>query len=128
MLKITNVERVAEQELKVEGKLSEPWVSELESAWNRVRQEARNGQIVVNLSDMTYVDAKGKAVLMTMVAEGARLTAKGIYCEYVVDELMKETQKAQARRHRRNGAGAKHSSSSSESSEELEHSPTKETH
>jgi len=102
VLKITNVEREAEQELKVEGKLSEPWVSELEAAWNRVRQEGRNGQVVVNLSDMTYVDSKGKAVLMAMVAQGAQLSAKGIYCEYVVDQLMNEMQKARARLHRRN--------------------------
>jgi hypothetical protein len=126
VLKITNVERAAEQELKVEGKLSEPWVSELESAWNRVRQEARNGQIVVNLSDMTYVDPKGKAVLMAMVAQGARLTAKGIYCEYVVDQLMNEIQKARARRRPRNGAGARHSRVISESRQGIQSSSTKE--
>jgi ABC-type transporter Mla MlaB component len=127
VLKITNLERAAEQELKVEGKLSEPWVSELESAWNRVRQEGRSGQIVVNLSDMTYVDPKGKAVLMAMVAEGARLTAKGIYCEYVVDQLLKETQKARARRHRRKRAGASQSGATSESRQGIESSPIKET-
>ena len=125
MLKITNVERAAEQELKVEGKLSEPWVSELESAWNRVRQEARNGQIVVDLSDMTYVDPKGKAVLMAMVAQGARITAKGIYCEYVVDQLMNEIQKAWARRHPRDRAGARHSGATRESRQGIQSSPTK---
>ena len=37
---------------------------------------------------------------MAMVAEGARLTAKGIYWEYVVKQLLNEARMARARWHR----------------------------
>ena len=127
MLKIIKVERERQSRLRVEGKLSEPCVSELQSAWNQIRQQGSKRQIVINLSDMTYVDPKGKKMLMAMVAEGARLTAKGIYCEYVVDQLVKETQKAQARRHRGNRAGASQSRAISRSRQEMQSSPIKET-
>lgn len=108
MLKITILEGGAEQRMKVEGKLAEPWVSELESAWNQVRRAGASHPVVVDLSSMTFIDPSGEAALMAMIAGGARLSAKGVYCEYVVDRLMKTLQKSQARRHRRNGAGVRH--------------------
>ena len=108
MLKITILEGKAEQKLKVEGKLAGPWVSELESAWSHLRQEGPTHQIVVDLSDLTFIDATGEAALTTMVAAGARLIAKGVYCEYVADRLLRRVYKTQGRRHRRNGAGVRH--------------------
>lgn len=122
MLRITNFENEAGLGLKVEGKLAEPCVSELESTWNRARGQAHNGQIVVDLSEMTYLDSRGEEALITMVAEGARLVAKGIYCEYVVEQIMKKAHKAGTRRHARNGSGSNHYG------QELQHSLTKETH
>jgi hypothetical protein len=111
MLKITVLDGGAGQSLKVEGKLAEPWVSELELAWNPIRQERPNGHIIVDLNEMTYMDPKGKAVLMAMIGDGARLIAKGVYYGYLVEQLMEKAQKEEACRRRRNGAGARHSAS-----------------
>lgn len=78
----------AEQTLRVEGKLASPWVSELVSAWNQVRQQFRDSMIVIDLSAVTVIDWIGKAALTAMVVKGVRLTAKGVYSEYVVEQLM----------------------------------------
>jgi hypothetical protein len=106
MLKITTLDGGTEQRLMVEGKLAEPWVSELELAWNQARQAGRASRIVVDLSGVIFIDPRGEAALTAMIAEGARLTAKGLYCEYVAKQLMNKARKARGRRHRRNGAGA----------------------
>ncbi len=116
MLKITILDSGAEQRLKVEGKLTEPWASELESAWNQARQAGDSRRIEVDLSEMTFIDQEGEAVLTAMVAEGAWLIARGIYCEYVVERLVKRARKAQARPRSRNGAGRGRSGSAGESS------------
>ena len=97
MLKITVVTNGKEQRLMVEGKLAEPCVSELESAWNQVRLTSGHRPIVVDLSGVTLINSTGEAALQAMVAEGARLTAKGLYSEFVVRQLMRKAGKADTR-------------------------------
>jgi hypothetical protein len=128
VLKITILDGGAGQKLKVEGKVAEPWVSELESAWNRARRASDNRRIEVDLSAMTFIDLKGEATLMAMIAEGARLTAKGVYCEYVVKQLVKRAQKTQAGPRSGDGAGSGRSGPATKSNHEFQRSPMKEMH
>jgi hypothetical protein len=100
MLKITVVDGGAEQRLMVEGKLVAPWVSELELAWNRARPAGRRCRVVVDLSATTAIDPSGKATLMAMIGEGARLTARGVYSEYLVEQLMNKAREVRAPQHR----------------------------
>jgi hypothetical protein len=88
MLKITVVDGGSEQRLLVEGKLMAPCVSELEQAWNQARRARRGSSIVVDLSWTTGIDPSGKAALVAMIGEGARLTAKGIYSKFLAEQLM----------------------------------------
>ena len=97
MLKITVIENGREQRLKVEGKLAEPCLSELESAWDHVRGASGNRPIVVDLSGVTLINSKGESALMAMIAGGAHLTAKGLYSEFVVKQLMNRSRKTQMR-------------------------------
>jgi ABC-type transporter Mla MlaB component len=98
MMRITVFDDKAEQRLIVEGKVAEAFVAELESAWEQVRQDAGGRPIVVDLTGVTRMDRKGEAALVAMVAEGARLSAKGIYWEYVVKQLLNEARRVRARR------------------------------
>jgi len=103
MLKITVFDGGAKKTLLVEGKVVEPWVSELELAWNRAQQTSRGSRIVVDLSGVTRIDPKGEAVLAAMVAQGAQPSAKGVYMDYVVKHLMNEARKLPRWRHRHSG-------------------------
>ena len=114
MLKITVVDDGGEQRLIVEGKLVAPWVSELESAWNQARQAGPSSRIVVDLSGTTAIDPSGMAALTAMIGEGARLTAKGVYSVYVVQQLMNKPRKVRAHGHRHNRAHAIDSSPAKE--------------
>jgi hypothetical protein len=100
MLKITVVEDETERRLLVEGRLTAPWVSELESAWNQARRADRRCRIVVDLSATSAIDRSGRAALMALVGDGALLTAKGVYSEYVAQQLMNTARQVRAPRHR----------------------------
>jgi len=115
MLKITVVDSGIERKVMVEGKVAEPWVSELEAAWNQARQAGGNRPIVVDLRGVTAIDPKGEVALEMMVAEGAHLAVKGLYWEYVVGRLIDRARKKLAHGHRRCGAGAEVSSSTKKS-------------
>lgn len=87
MLKITVLDSGLERKVMVEGKLAEPWISEFEAAWNQARQAGGSRPIVLDLRGVTAIDLKGEAAIETMIAEGAHVAAKGVYCAYVVDQL-----------------------------------------
>jgi hypothetical protein len=127
MLKITVIENGKEQRLIVEGKLAEPCVSELESAWNHVRLASGNRPILVDLSSVTLINSRGEAALMAMVAEGARLTAKGLYSEFVVKQLMNKSRTTRLRQRRRKRDGEEDSSLTGKRSLVSQSSPNKET-
>jgi ABC-type transporter Mla MlaB component len=96
MLKVTSVNSRAPWTIKVEGQLFTPWVPELQSVWKQAQQAALGKTIVVDLSGMTSIDSNGEAALMTMVRQGARLTARGVYNEHLAKELTREALEADA--------------------------------
>jgi ABC-type transporter Mla MlaB component len=116
MIRITLVDGEADQRLKVEGKLAAPEVSELESAWKQARQAYR-GRIVVDLSEITFIDSSGEAALMAMIDKGVRLTAKSLYGAYLVEQLVKKARQAGAFQDGLNRAGVMDSSSATLSGE-----------
>ena len=115
MLKITVLDGGLEQKVIVEGKLVEPWVSELESAWNQAWRAGASRPIVLDLRGVTAIDLKGEAALEKMIAAGARVTAKGLYCEYVVQQLINRTLNERDHRHLHCAAGAGELSSTKKS-------------
>ena len=90
MLRVTILETSTEQKFVLEGKLTEPWVSDLESAWNSTRQARRGRMCIVDLRDITLVDESGKRILAAMCIEGVRFIAKGVNTRCLVEELEKE--------------------------------------
>ena len=127
MLKITVVANGKEQRLIVEGKLAEPCVSELESTWSHVRLASENRPILVDLSGVTLINSRGEAALATMIAEGARLTAKGLYSEFVVKQLINKSRKTRTQQRIRKRNGGKDSSFTGKSSLVSQCPPAKET-
>jgi hypothetical protein len=107
MMRVTVLDGEAEERLMVEGQLTGPYIPELESTWNQARQDAGSRPIVIDLTEVTRIGRKGEAALVAMVAEGARLRAKGIYWGYVVKQLLSEARRARARWHRGGSTRAK---------------------
>ncbi len=94
MLKVTVLSGGTECRMKVEGRLFSPWVSKLESAWEPAHQAASGKTIVVDLSGMTFIDPNGKAIRMNMTGQGAKLVARGVRNEHIVEELMSRARAA----------------------------------
>ncbi len=72
MLKITTIDANGTRKLKLEGKLKEAWVLELEQCWRSLDGRRR---IVVDLTDVDFVDTAGKYLLALMYGRGARFVA-----------------------------------------------------
>jgi anti-anti-sigma regulatory factor len=87
MLKITVEKNSRSTVLRVEGRLTGPWVDELERTWRSVTSGPADGLVSVDLTDVTFVGEQGKQLLETMYGEGAKLKACGCVTRRLVDEI-----------------------------------------
>jgi anti-anti-sigma regulatory factor len=90
MLKITGQQDAAPDSMSLilEGRLAGPWVEELSSYWRQMAANSQGGA-VVDLTGVTFVDAKGKELLTRMWRQGAELRAAGCLTRCIVEEITK---------------------------------------
>jgi len=87
MLRITMAETLSEQRWTLEGRLVQPWISELKSCWTRTETARRERKCVVDLTGVTCIDKSGEKVLSELSKEGAELIATGVYTRHVVRNI-----------------------------------------
>lgn len=78
--------------LKLEGRLVGPWVDEAESAWLLVVNESAKDhgrQIVIDLSELTFIDKAGKHLLLRMHEAGGEMRTRDVLIASIVDEIRK---------------------------------------
>lgn len=88
MLKITEQRgtEVDSLTLVLEGRLAGPWVEELQASWHALSGNEHH-HVVINLADVTYIDADGKTLLARLWRQGADLRASGCLTRCVVEEI-----------------------------------------
>jgi anti-anti-sigma regulatory factor len=85
MLKITTRTDATGTILDVEGKLTGPWVQELERCWREAVKTER--RIKVQLNAVTFIDDAGKRLLAEMHRQGAELAAEGCMTRAITEEI-----------------------------------------
>lgn len=89
MLKIT-----ADQEtrrLVLEGSLAGPWVDTLDECWLQALAQHQPQEVAVDLSEVTFVDRRGKELLTTIYRAGAKLLARTGINAALIQEIAKTT-------------------------------------
>ncbi len=89
MLRITTSDIGENVTLKLEGKLSGPWVEEFERCWHMSSDIYKKG-LVVDLSGVTFVDPAGKKLLCSISSGGAQLIGSGLMPKSLIDEICTE--------------------------------------
>jgi anti-anti-sigma factor len=70
MLRITVQTEADKTLLKLDGKITGPWVKELESCWETLRQAQVRQKMVVDLTDVSFINSAGNLLLERMHREG----------------------------------------------------------
>jgi anti-anti-sigma regulatory factor len=63
--------------LKLEGKISGPWVQVFEECWTRARVASKSDVVRADLTDVTFVEDAGKDLLARMARAGTEFVATG---------------------------------------------------
>lgn len=87
MLKITITETPTEIRWVLQGRLAEPWVTELRSSWDKTRQDRKGRKCVVDLDDVTCLGKGAEELLRILSKEDAQFIASGLYVKQVLDDL-----------------------------------------
>ena len=90
MLRITLQDSPQITTFKLEGKLSGPWVRELEQCWTAAGAGTRARGVAVDLTQVSFIDAEGRSLLERMAAAGAELIAAGPLTRAMVDEARRK--------------------------------------
>jgi hypothetical protein len=102
MLKITKSSTVNEERWTLCGQLSGPWVAELRSNWDQLRERSQGRRYVIDLSDVTLIDERAEGLLGELKDEGAEFVAKGVYTRHLLENL-KSTERLPLRTNGRAG-------------------------
>jgi len=81
----------------VEGRLSGPWVEELDRCWRSLVGPRGAGAVRVRLEEVTFADAAGKELLRTMHAHGTALEGSDCMTRAIIEEITHETETARRR-------------------------------
>ena len=96
MLRIYIQDQVPVTSFVLEGKLVGPWVAELEKCWQVALAANPSRTMLVDLADVTFMDAEGRALLARMRQKGARLLSTGVLLNAIVAEIDAEQRKHSA--------------------------------
>ena len=87
MIRISQIRNGLRSHLLVEGKLSDGWVDVLETSWLEAQSQLNGEPVRIDLSGVTYVDLKGKALLARMIRSGTELQAAGLMLRAIIEEI-----------------------------------------
>ena len=88
MLKITIRETPEELVIDLSGRVAGAWAAELGQAWMKAALNRRSRAVLLDLREVTYVDAEGKQILRQIEAEtGAALIATTPWTRQLVAEI-----------------------------------------
>ena len=87
MLKITAQTDAARTTFELEGRLSDAWVHELKDCWLKAANSDR--QVRVMLCAVTFIDDKGRDLLVELHRQGADLVAAGCMNNAIVVEFIR---------------------------------------
>lgn len=77
--------------LFIEGRLSGRCVSELEKCWQGAVAGQSPFPTLVDLTDVSFIDAHGKQLLSQMREHGIKLVANGLMSKFIIDEIEHKT-------------------------------------
>jgi ABC-type transporter Mla MlaB component len=87
MLRITTNNCPQALTLRLEGRLEGPWVAVLTQSWGGALLNLNGRQLRIDLNDVTFIDAQGRARLAEMYAQGAEFVAGDLETKAIVAEL-----------------------------------------
>jgi hypothetical protein len=90
MFKISIMDSRSQRRLVVEGKLIEPWVAELRTAWKNANRNLDGRKLVIDLTSLTVISREGEDAIFDLMKEGTRFSCGGVLTRHVLKRLARK--------------------------------------
>jgi len=90
MFKISIVETHGQRKLVLEGKLVPPWTTEVEDVWRNAREQLQDRKLVIDLTNVTLINAEGENILLKLMRDGAKFSCVGVLTKHVLKQLARK--------------------------------------
>ena len=90
MFKISTVDTPSQRTLVVEGKLIEPWISELRTAWKNASRHRGGSKLVIDVGSLTVISREGEDAIFDLMKEGATFSCGGVLNRHVLKRLARK--------------------------------------
>jgi hypothetical protein len=87
MLRIGVYDETGSTGFVIEGKLATGGVTELEKCWQKVISVDPRKPVTVNLVRVTFIDSKGRDLLVRMRRQGVNLVPTGCLMKAIVEQI-----------------------------------------
>ena len=94
MLRIAHAQTETEQRWTLCGQLTGPWIAELQACWEHGRHIGIKTRMVVDLSDVTFIDESGEKLLSEMRSEGVEFVGAGVDTKHLLQHLNAKGERA----------------------------------
>jgi len=91
MLRITTIDKGEVTVFRLEGRLSGDWVDELERFWTETNAADSARKLRVDVTDVEFVDERGKVLLERMLLEGTEVHPGNPFMTSVVAEIVEHS-------------------------------------
>lgn len=91
MLMITEQQNATALTFKLAGVLAGEWARVLELCWRDAISERGVSRFIVDLTEVTFVDENGRALLGLMMKQGVELIVRDILMRSIVEEIVNES-------------------------------------
>jgi len=87
MLKISTIDTQSERRLVVEGKLVQPWLTELKRTWDGAGEGLEGRKLVIDLHNATVISHEGENTIYELMRAGAKFTCNGVLTRHMLKRL-----------------------------------------
>lgn len=87
MFRISVVDTPSERRLVLEGKLAAPWIGEVEKAWRTATDHLQDRELVVDLTNVTFISPDGESTLLKLMKHGAKFSSGDVLTKYLLRRL-----------------------------------------
>jgi len=94
MLKISIIDTPCYRRLVLEGKLIAPWVTELDTAFEKARDDLDGRDLVIELKNLTAINQEGENLFLRLMISGVKFRGCGVFSKHVLKLLALRTRHA----------------------------------
>jgi len=91
MVRISITDTASKRTLQVEGKLAEPWTSELKKAWENASHDLQGRHLGIDLRNVTLISPEGENTLLELIKSGAKFTCSGVLNKHILKQLARKS-------------------------------------